>query len=98
MLHGKTSRISHNHDLFFQNIEPNFIATRYHSLVINPESLPNSLAVIASSYDEIMAIKHNVYPIYGIQFHPEAYLTAVGLELIKNFFRLNHERHTEPAY
>lgn len=88
ILHGKTSWIKHEHDPIFKNIANPFEAVRYHSLTINKNTLPNCLSVIASTDDEIMAIKHNTYPVYGFQFHPEAFCTNDGLQLIKNFFDL----------
>lgn len=88
ILHGKTSEVFHSADPIFTNISNPFTATRYHSLVIEQKTLPEELCVIASSDNEIMAIKHRNLPIYGLQFHPEAYLTDCGHTLIENFFRL----------
>ena len=86
ILHGKTSNISYKTDPIFNKIPNNFTATRYHSLAIEKKSLPPCLEVIAHSETEIMAIKHKTLPIYGLQFHPEAYLTTHGQQLIINFF------------
>ncbi len=88
ILHGKTSRVHHDDDLIFNGIPSTFNATRYHSLAIQKESLTHDLVAIAKTDDdEIMAIKHKSLPIYGIQFHPEAYLTEYGHTLINNFFK-----------
>jgi len=88
ILHGKTSIIQHNNDPIFINTPETFNVTRYHSLSIKSDSLPNELQVIATSNNEIMAIKHKTNPIYGFQFHPEAHLSEHGQQLITNFFRL----------
>ncbi len=87
ILHGKTSDVCHTSDPIFKNVPIEFKVTRYHSLTIKENSLPNSLNVIAQSNSEIMAIKHHNYPIYGLQFHPEAYLTEHGQTIIDNFFQ-----------
>jgi anthranilate synthase component 2 len=89
-MHGKTSIIEHNSQYIFNNINRDFEAMRYHSLVVNKKSKPNCLDIIATSKDdlEIMAIKHKRYPIYGIQFHPESFATEFGKEIIKNFLEL----------
>ena len=86
ILHGKISMISHTKDPLFQDIPSPFEATRYHSLVILNNTLPSFIDIIAQSDNEIMAIKHKTLPIYGLQFHPEAYLTLHGQQLINNFF------------
>lgn len=92
--HGKVSLISHNNDLLFQGVANNFKATRYHSLVINQDNLSDNIEVLAYSEDdnEIMAIKHKVFPIYGLQFHPESIYTLEGLRLIDNFLRITKKR------
>jgi anthranilate synthase component 2 len=85
-MHGKTSRISHSGTGIFQGIPNPFFATRYHSLVIAPDSLPPDLAVTASSDDgEIMAVQHARHPVYGLQFHPESVLTEHGYRLLDQF-------------
>jgi anthranilate synthase/aminodeoxychorismate synthase-like glutamine amidotransferase len=90
-MHGKTSTIRHNEDGIFLNVSQDFIATRYHSLVINKGTLPKCLEVSAwSEDDEIMAIKHTCHPnLIGLQFHPESILTKPGRQLLDNFLRLN---------
>ena len=85
-MHGKTSRIHHSGTGLFHNLPNPFTATRYHSLVIGPASLPSSLRVTATSEDgEIMAVQHVDYPVYGLQFHPESVLTEHGYRLLDHF-------------
>lgn len=86
LMHGKTSLISHTSNFIYQNIPQNFVAARYHSLVIDPSTLSNELEVTATSDDDvIMGIRHKKYPIEGIQFHPESILTEEGYNIIKNW-------------
>lgn len=87
IMHGKTSIISHNYQNLFRNIPNRFNATRYHSLAIEPASLPACFAIDAWTGKTIMAISHRQYPLYGLQFHPEAILTQHGLQLLENFLR-----------
>jgi anthranilate synthase component II len=85
-MHGKISRIHHQEAGIFAGLPSPFIATRYHSLVIAPGSLPESLRVTATSEDgEIMAVQHAVHPVYGVQFHPESVLTEHGYRLLDHF-------------
>jgi anthranilate synthase/aminodeoxychorismate synthase-like glutamine amidotransferase len=85
-MHGKTSRIHHSGTGVFSGLPTPFIATRYHSLVISPASLPPSLTVTARSEDgEIMAVQHVEHPVYGVQFHPESVLTEHGYRLLDQF-------------
>jgi anthranilate synthase/aminodeoxychorismate synthase-like glutamine amidotransferase len=85
-MHGKTSRIHHSGTGLFHGLPSPFRATRYHSLVIGPASLPPSLAVTATSEDgEIMAVQHVEHPVYGVQFHPESVLTEHGYRLLDHF-------------
>jgi para-aminobenzoate synthetase component 2 len=89
LLHGRTSEISHNGINLFKDIPNNFIATRYHSLAIEPESIPEELQVTAQSSDgTIMGIAHRTKNIVGVQFHPEAVLTQFGYELLANWLEL----------
>jgi anthranilate synthase component 2 len=85
--HGKTSRIEHNQKDIFKNIENPFFGMRYHSLSVADTNFPPELIVAARSLDDdvIMAIQHRQYPLFGIQFHPESFLTPVGETIIKNF-------------
>ena len=92
IMHGKTSKIIHNNDKIFKGIINPFEATRYHSLVIEKETIPKCFEIIAwtnnSEDDEIMGVKHNKFPIYGLQFHPESILTKSGKNILKNFLDL----------
>lgn len=87
-MHGKTSRIHHDGSGVFADLPSPFIATRYHSLVIAPASLPSSLRVTATSDDgEIMAVEHREHPVIGVQFHPESALTEYGYRVLDRFLR-----------
>lgn len=89
LMHGKTSKIYHNGKGLFKGIKSPFDATRYHSLVVERESLPKILQITAETKDkEIMGLVHREYPIYGVQFHPESILTAEGKKLLGNFLKL----------
>ena len=85
--HGKTSSIRHDGKGIFRGLENPFEATRYHSLVADPRTLPDSLGVSARSEDdqEVMAVRHREFPIEGVQFHPESILTVHGHRIIQNF-------------
>lgn len=85
IIHGKTSLISHQQQGLFQGLPSPFNATRYHSLAVERESLPDCFAVDAWVDDTIMAIRHHAFPLFGVQFHPEAILTEYGLHLLQNF-------------
>jgi anthranilate synthase component 2 len=85
-MHGKTSRIHHEGTGLFTGLPSPFRATRYHSLVIAPASVPPELEITATSEDgEIMAVQHARFPVYGVQFHPESVLTEHGYRLIDHF-------------
>jgi anthranilate synthase/aminodeoxychorismate synthase-like glutamine amidotransferase len=85
-MHGKPARIHHAGTGLFSGLPNPFIATRYHSLVIAPASIPSSLVVTATSEDgEIMAVQHVEHPVYGVQFHPESVLTEHGYRLLDHF-------------
>jgi len=89
LMHGKTSLIYHSGKNIYKGLKNPFIATRYHSLVIEKKSIPTVLKVEAKSEDgEIMGIKHKKYNVYGVQFHPESILTESGKKLIKNFLNI----------
>ncbi|KON68345.1 hypothetical protein AKG34_05670 [Peribacillus butanolivorans] len=90
IMHGKTSVIEHDGTGVFVNQNPQFPVMRYHSLVVERESLPNELTVTASAVDdgEIMALKHQDYPLYGLQFHPESIGTKIGKELLHEFYKI----------
>jgi len=86
VMHGKTSRIRHDGRGVFESIENDFVATRYHSLVVERESLPDCLAVTAQSEDgEIMGLRHRSLAVEAVQFHPEALLTEHGHRMLQNF-------------
>ncbi|MCW9707216.1 anthranilate synthase component II [Fodinibius salsisoli] len=86
LMHGKTSTIEHDNQSVFRGIPNHFTATRYHSLILDPDSIPDELAVTARSDDGIiMGVRHHKYPIEGIQFHPESILTVEGVNIIKNW-------------
>ncbi|RMF89090.1 MAG: aminodeoxychorismate/anthranilate synthase component II [Methanobacteriota archaeon] len=91
LLHGKTSMIEHDGKGIFQGVKNPFIATRYHSLVVEEETLPEELIVSAKAADDgaIMAMRHRRHPVYGVQFHPESILTAEGKRIIKNFLEIS---------
>ena len=90
-MHGKTSRIYHTGTTVFKGLPSPFEATRYHSLIVKREGVPPSLRVTAwTSEREIMGLAHRQFPVYGVQFHPESILTAVGKDLLKNFLILSH--------
>jgi len=89
LMHGKTSSIFHNGKDIFRDIPCPFIATRYHSLIVEKKSLPNVLKISAwTQSDEIMGLSHKEYKIYGVQFHPESILTEHGRKLIQNFLEI----------
>ena len=86
LMHGKTSKIHHDGRTVFSGIEQDFTATRYHSLIVERESLPSALEVSATTADGlIMGLRHKQYPVEGVQFHPESILTDTGKKLLKNF-------------
>jgi anthranilate synthase/aminodeoxychorismate synthase-like glutamine amidotransferase len=88
LMHGKTSMIYHNRKEIFKGLPDPFEATRYHSLIVEKKHLPSSLTVIAwTKDDEIMGLKHNKYPVWGVQFHPESILTGMGKKLLANFLK-----------
>ena len=86
LMHGKTSEMHHNGETIFKGMENPFTATRYHSLIVKNETLPDCLEVTAwTEENEIMAIRHKTLPIEGVQFHPESIMTSFGKDLLKNF-------------
>jgi anthranilate synthase/aminodeoxychorismate synthase-like glutamine amidotransferase len=85
-VHGKTAKILHDGEGVYKGLQQSFEATRYHSLVIEPESLPDDLVVTSRTEDgTIMGVRHRDHPVEGVQFHPESVLTRSGHELLKNF-------------
>lgn len=88
LMHGKTSSITHSGTDIFTNIPSPYIVTRYHSLAIERETLPDCLEITAETDDgEIMAVAHKELPIFGVQFHPESILSEYGHELLNNFLK-----------
>jgi len=89
LMHGKTSLVLHEGDGVFTGLPNPFEATRYHSLIVRRESLPEELEIIAeTSEHEIMGLRHKQYPIHGVQFHPESIMTVEGKQLLSNFLEL----------
>ena len=92
LMHGKISLICHDHKNLFTGLPDNFAATRYHSLVVERETLPACLEISAWTDDaEIMGLRHQEFCIEGIQFHPESILTVVGKDLLKNFLQMSEQ-------
>ena len=89
LMHGKTSPIFHDGKRIFKNIDNPFIATRYHSLLVERKSLPKDLEITAETKEkEIMGLRHKNHPTWGVQFHPESILTLEGKKILRNFLRL----------
>ena len=89
LMHGKTSQIHHQLRGVFKDLPEPLEATRYHSLIVRRESLPDSLVITAETDDgEIMGLQHRQFPIHGVQFHPESILTIEGRKLLANFLRV----------
>lgn len=89
LMHGKTSQVFHDGKTVFTGVEQEFIATRYHSLTLQPESVPDELEISAKTSDGvIMGVRHHEYPIEGIQFHPESILTVEGPKIIQNWLAI----------
>ncbi|MBP1967246.1 aminodeoxychorismate/anthranilate synthase component II [Paenibacillus aceris] len=88
LMHGKTSEIFHDGQTLFEGLPSPFTATRYHSLIVKAETLPDCLEVSARTAEgEIMALRHKEYPIEGVQFHPESIITEHGHQMLRNFLR-----------
>ncbi len=87
LMHGKTSMIQHDGKSLFRGVKNPLRATRYHSLIAEKTSLPSCLEITAEAVDdlEVMGVRHTRYPIEGVQFHPESFLTEDGMKMIKNF-------------
>jgi anthranilate synthase/aminodeoxychorismate synthase-like glutamine amidotransferase len=91
IIHGKTSKVFHDEKALYTGVENPFVATRYHSLVIAPESMPDTLEVTAKTWeDEIMGVRSNLpgAPLEGVQFHPESIMTTAGKSLLANFLAM----------
>jgi anthranilate synthase/aminodeoxychorismate synthase-like glutamine amidotransferase len=90
LMHGKTSAVEHDGQTIFRGISSPMIATRYHSLIVSEEGLPEELEISAHTRERdgrrvIMGLRHKKYPVEGVQFHPESVLTSEGMQLIRNF-------------
>ncbi|AST00779.1 MULTISPECIES: aminodeoxychorismate/anthranilate synthase component II [Geobacillus] len=86
LMHGKTSSIYHDGETIFRGVPNPFTAMRYHSLIVEKETLPDCFVVSAwTKEDEVMAIRHKTLPVEGVQFHPESIMTSHGMQLLKNF-------------
>jgi anthranilate synthase component 2 len=93
LMHGKVSLIHHDGSGLFAGLKNPFTATRYHSLAIPPDSLPPDLELCAWTADadfprEVMGVRHRRFPVHGVQFHPESFLTDGGIDLLRNFLNL----------
>jgi anthranilate synthase/aminodeoxychorismate synthase-like glutamine amidotransferase len=88
LMHGKTSEIRHDGHSVYAGIPETFIATRYHSLVVDPDTVPEEFTVTATSSDGVIqGIRHTSLPIEGVQYHPESILTVVGKDILRNFLK-----------
>jgi anthranilate synthase/aminodeoxychorismate synthase-like glutamine amidotransferase len=88
LMHGKTSRIHHDSKTIFRRLPQDFVATRYHSLIVEKKGLPKELEISAETGGLIMGLRHRKLLVEGVQFHPESVLTEVGLQLLRNFLAL----------
>ncbi len=89
LMHGKTSQIQHTDDVLFAGVPNPFEATRYHSLIVEESTLPDTLLITAyADSGEIMAMRHKEHPVYGVQFHPESILTESGKRILQNFIEV----------
>ena len=89
LMHGKASQVHHDGKTIFAGIDDGFLAGRYHSLIVERESLPSSLEISASTSDDIiMGLRHRELKVEGVQFHPESILTSDGMQLLANFLKL----------
>jgi anthranilate synthase/aminodeoxychorismate synthase-like glutamine amidotransferase len=88
LMHGKTSRIHHDTKTIFRKLPQDFVATRYHSLIVQKKGLPRELEISAEADGLIMGLRHRKMLLEGVQFHPESVLTEVGMQLLRNFLAL----------
>lgn len=88
IMHGKTSRIHHDDKSIFKDLPQDFVATRYHSLIVEEQSFPAELEISARTGDIVMGLRHRKMRVEGVQFHPESVLTEVGIQLLRNFLSL----------
>lgn len=98
VMHGKTSEVHHSSESVFSALPSPFLATRYHSLTVDPSSVPDCLTVTAKTDDGIiMGLRHKDYKLHGVQFHPESIASEQGYALLKNFLELCQPRETVDA-
>jgi anthranilate synthase/aminodeoxychorismate synthase-like glutamine amidotransferase len=88
LMHGKTSRIHHDRKTIFRKLPQDFVATRYHSLIVQKKGLPRELEISAETDGLIMGLRHRKLLLEGVQFHPESVLTEVGMQILRNFLAL----------
>ena len=88
LMHGKTSRIHHDSKTIFRELPQDFVATRYHSLIVEKKGFPSELEISAETDGLIMGLRHRKLQLEGVQFHPESVLTEVGMQLLRNFLAL----------
>ena len=89
-MHGKTSPIAHRNTDLFKGLPQNFVATRYHSLLVERSTFPKDLEITAETAEgEVMGLRHRSLPIWGVQFHPESIATVGGMKILENFLQLN---------
>ena len=88
LMHGKTSRIHHDSKTIFRELPQDFVATRYHSLIVEKKGFPSELEISAETDGLIMGLRHRKLQLEGVQFHPESVLTEVGMQLLRNFLSL----------
>ena len=87
LMHGKTSEISHNNSTLFKQVPSPFTATRYHSLIVEPSTIPKSFTITAWADKTVMAVENKEKMLYGVQFHPESILTSQGKNILNNFLK-----------
>ncbi|MED5049169.1 aminodeoxychorismate/anthranilate synthase component II [Bacillus siamensis] len=93
LMHGKTSDIMHDGQTIFKGLQNPLVATRYHSLIVKADTLPDCFTVSAQTKEgEIMAIRHNELPVEGVQFHPESIMTSFGKEMLRNFIETHRKK------
>ncbi|MEH6896171.1 aminodeoxychorismate/anthranilate synthase component II [Bacillus velezensis] len=93
LMHGKTSEVMHDGQTIFKGLQNPLVATRYHSLIVKTDTLPDCFTVSAQTKEgEIMAIRHNELPVEGVQFHPESIMTSFGKEMLRNFIETHRKK------
>lgn len=93
LMHGKTSEVMHDGQTIFKGLQNPLVATRYHSLIVKADTLPDCFTVSAQTKEgEIMAIRHNELPVEGVQFHPESIMTSFGKEMLRNFIEIHRKK------